>query len=173
MFLKIQDPNQPIPRITEGEDPFDDQSAVAEYLAPEPPDNSKFIAEVLSLLSEKGILEEEVFYKFGKSVESLSAIECLEAKSYIARLVVETGNSPFSPGDKVRVSDPKSRFYRFSGLVRGISPDGSRLDIYKLARGLTDAHGKAWEKGESFAAEQLELMKSARDIVQSLKRRGV
>lgn len=78
---------------------------------------------------------------------------------------------PFNPGDKVRVVDPKNRYYRFSGLVFGNSPDGSRIDVFRLSRGLTDTHGKAWEKGESFAVEQLEMMKSAKDIAASLRRK--
>jgi hypothetical protein len=158
-FAKQINPNEPPPQIIEGDDPFNDQSAAADYLADPPPDISKFVEKVRSLLTEKGIPEEEIFYKFGKSVDSLSAMECLEAKDYLSRLRVVSEESKFGPHDLVRVVDPASPYHRYSGLIRSVQ--GDRIDVYRLSRGMSDAHGKAWDNGVGFNAGQLELRKRA------------
>lgn len=151
-----------IPHVTEGIDLFDDQSAALEFVAPEPHSSpQKFAEEVRLLLAEKGIPEEEILYRFGIGVESLSAMQCLEAKQYIERLQiasVKEKEDELGYHDLVIVIDSDSRYHRYSGLV---CSTGNTINVYRLSRGLSDAHGLAWDKGVSFTPEQLKLKKRA------------
>lgn len=88
-----------IPKIIEGVDPFDDQSASLEFLVDAPeeinPDKQRLIKEIYALVREKvpdisPVEAREMFiFSFGVALDQMNGIGLFEAKKWVENLVVQ------------------------------------------------------------------------------------
>lgn len=91
-----------IPRIIEGADPFDDQTASLQFIEEEQPEISEdkkvLIAEIYDLVREKApeitpIEAYELFvFKFGVSLPQMNGMGLFEAKKWVERLEAQPVN---------------------------------------------------------------------------------
>ena len=89
-----------IPRIIEGADPFDDQTASLQFLEDEEPtispEKQALICEIYDLVREKApeitpIEAYELFiFKFGVSLSQMNGMGLFEAKKWVESLEVQT-----------------------------------------------------------------------------------
>lgn len=97
-ILSQLDPSSGVPKVIEGVDPFDEQSAQARYLIEPPTKNPKKDELVRELYLALMMLvpamspeeaRDEFIYKFGVSLGDMSFIELFEAKAWVSRLEVK------------------------------------------------------------------------------------
>lgn len=90
--------NSDIPRIVEGVDPFDDQTASFQFLETESeeinPDKQQLIKEIYALVRKKvpdisPVDAREMFiFKFGVSLDQMNGMGLFEAKKWVGLLEV-------------------------------------------------------------------------------------